>query len=83
MGLETARTFQPEVALIDLGMPGMNGFEVAERMRAAHQDLLLIAVSGYSGEENRRRAKAAKFDEYVIKPLDSRALRALLSSRTR
>jgi len=83
MGLETARTFQPEVALIDLGMPGMNGFEVGERMRAAHQDLLLIAVSGYSGEENRRRAKAAKFDEYVIKPLDSRALRALLSRRTR
>ena len=83
MGLETARTFRPDVALIDLGMPGMNGFEVAERMRAALPDLLLIAVSGYSGEENRRRAKAAKFDEYVIKPLDSRALRELLSRRTR
>ncbi len=81
-GLETARTFQPDVALIDLGMPGMNGFEVAERMRAAHQDVLLIAVSGYSGEENRRRAKAAKFDEYIVKPLDVRALRALLSRRT-
>ncbi|HKC38361.1 MAG TPA: hybrid sensor histidine kinase/response regulator, partial [Gemmatimonadales bacterium] len=81
-GLETARTFQPDIALIDLGMPGMNGFEVAERMRAAHQDVLLIAVSGYSGEENRRRAKAAKFDEYVVKPFDVRALRALLSRRT-
>ncbi len=81
-GLETARTFQPDVALIDLGMPGMNGFEVAERMRAAHQDVLLIAVSGYSGEENRRRAKAAKFDEYIVKPLEVRALRALLSRRT-
>ena len=81
-GLETARKFQPDVALIDLGMPGMNGFEVAERMRAAHQDVLLIAVSGYSGEENRRRAKAAKFDEYIVKPLDVRALRALLSRRT-
>ena len=83
IGLETARTFRPDVALVDLGMPGMNGFEVAERLRASHQDLLIIAVSGYSGEENRRRAKAAKFDEYVVKPLDARGLRALLNRRTR
>ena len=83
VGIETARTFQPQVALIDLGMPGMNGFEVAERLRAAHKDLLLIAVSGYSGEESRRRARDARFDEYVIKPFDPQALQELLSRRTR
>ena len=79
VGLETARTFQPQVALIDLGMPGMNGFEVAERLREAQKDLLLVAVSGYSGEESRRRAKAAQFDEYVIKPFGPRELEELLS----
>jgi CheY-like chemotaxis protein/two-component sensor histidine kinase len=83
VGVETARSFAPDVALIDLGMPGMNGFEVAERLRVQHKDLLLIAVSGYSGEENRRRAKDAQFDEYFIKPFDAQALEALLARRAR
>ena len=77
------RSFNPQVALVDLGMPGMNGFEVAERLRAADKDLVLIAVSGYSGEESRRRAKAAHFDAYVIKPFDPQKLDELLSHRTR
>ena len=64
-------------------MPGMNGFEVGERLRAADKDLLLVAVSGYSGEESRRRAKAAHFDHYVIKPFDPQILDELLSRRTR
>ncbi|HWC73148.1 MAG TPA: chemotaxis protein CheB [Gemmatimonadales bacterium] len=83
-GLERARETQPEVALIDLGMPGMNGFEVAERLRAAgHRDMLLIALSGYSGEESRRRARDAGFDEYIIKPLDPQTLSDVLSRRPR
>jgi two-component system CheB/CheR fusion protein len=83
VGVEAARTFQPQLALIDLGMPGMNGFEVAERLRAAHQDLLLVAVSGYSGEESRRRAMDAHFDEYVIKPFEPQILEELLNRRAR
>jgi len=83
VGIETARRFQPQIALIDLGMPGMNGFEVAERLRAANKDMLLIAVSGYSGEESRRRAREAQFDEFVVKPFDPEALEALLSRRAR
>ena len=71
------------MALVDLGMPGMNGFDVAERLRASHPDLLLVAVSGYSGEDTRRRAKEAGFDEYVIKPFDPQALDHLLNSRVR
>jgi two-component system CheB/CheR fusion protein len=61
----------------------MNGFEVAERLRAADKDVVLIAVSGYSGEETRRRVKEAQFDEFVIKPFDPQALEELLTRRTR
>jgi len=77
------RSVNPQVALIDLGMPGMNGFEVAERLRAADKNLVLIAVSGYSGEDSRRRAQAAHFDGYVVKPFDPQKLDELLSHRTR
>ena len=84
VGLERAKTFNPRVILIDLGMPGMYGFEVAEHLRAAgHHDTLLIAVSGYSGEESRRRARDAQFDEYIIKPFDTQAFEELLSRRGR
>ncbi len=83
-GLEAAARFKPDVALIDLGMPGMNGFELAQRLRAAgYGDLVLIAVSGYSGEESHRRAREAQFDDYLIKPLDLEALEVLLSRHTR
>ena len=79
-GLEIANRLRPEVALVDLGMPGMNGFVVAERLRAAgHTETLLVAVSGYSGEEPRKRARDAGFDEYVIKPFDAQAFEELLS----
>ena len=82
-GLDAARSFRPQVALVDLGMPGMNGFEVAERLRAALDDVVLVAVSGYSGDDSRRRARAAGFDEYVIKPFDPRAFEELLSRHAR
>ena len=61
----------------------MNGFEVAARLRAAHPGLLLVAVSGYSGEESRRRARDAQFDEFVVKPFGPEVLEALLSRRAR
>jgi PAS domain S-box-containing protein len=81
-GIELARSLQPDIVLIDLGMPGMNGFEVAERIRAAgHNDMLLVAVTGYSGEESRKRARDAQFDEYVIKPFSPQSLDELLSRR--
>jgi PAS domain S-box-containing protein len=83
VALEAARNVKPQVALVDLGMPGMNGFEVGERLRADHKDILLVAVSGYSGEESRRRAKAAQFDEYVIKPFDPESFEELLGRRGR
>ena len=81
VSLDLARTLQPDVALIDLGMPGMNGFEVAQRLRDANPRLFLVAVSGYSGAEHRRRAREAQFDEFVVKPFGSQALDELLSRR--
>jgi two-component system CheB/CheR fusion protein len=83
-GLEAAHTFRPDVALLDLGMPGMNGFEVAQRLKAlGRPDLLLMAISGYSAEETRRRAREAQFDEYFVKPLDTQALAEALSRHKR
>lgn len=58
----------------------MNGFVVAERLPAAgHTEMLLVAVSGYSVEEPRKRALDAGFDEYIIKPFDAQAFEELLS----
>jgi len=83
MGLELARRFKPEVALVDLAMPGMNGFELAERLRSLDTHLQLIAVSGYSGEEARQRARNAHFDGFVVKPFDPQSLDDLLSRPVR
>ena len=74
-----------DLALIDIGLPGMNGFEVARRVRAAEanrsaaQHTVLVALTGYGQPEDRRRALEAGFDEHRVKPLDARELRALLS----
>jgi len=72
-------SFHPSVMLLDIGMPGMDGYEVARRVRAdpALSDVLLIAVSGWGQEEDRRRSQSAGFDHHLIKPADVSALEAL------
>jgi CheY-like chemotaxis protein len=69
--LETAVSFLPEVVLLDLGMPRMDGHEVAARLRQqpAMKDTLLIAVSGYSREDKQRQCLEAGFDAYLAKPV--------------
>jgi CheY-like chemotaxis protein len=64
--------FKPGVALLDLGLPVMDGFELGERLRAAPdlQGIVLIAVTGYAQELDRRRSAAAGFDAHVAKPMD-------------
>jgi signal transduction histidine kinase/CheY-like chemotaxis protein len=78
-GLEQALALRPDVALIDLGLPGLDGYEVARRIRAAgRKDVVLIAVTGYGQREDRLRASAAGFDAHFTKPVDLTALDALL-----
>jgi len=80
--LDAARAFQPQVILCDIGLPGMDGYEVAQQLRAQPQfkQARLIALSGYGQHEDRRRAKEAGFDYHLTKPVDPHALAALLDS---
>jgi two-component system CheB/CheR fusion protein len=77
--------FRPEVALIDLGLPGMDGYEVARQLRSRPQTkaIRLVAVTGYGQADDRRRALAAGFDQHVTKPVDASMLDDLLGRPTR
>ncbi len=79
-----AAEFLPEVVLLDIGLPGMDGFEVARRLRAmpARAGAFLVAMSGYGSNEDRVEARAAGFDEYLVKPVDLAVLRTWLRSRS-
>ena len=72
---------KPDVVLLDLGLPGMDGFEVARRLRGrpGGRDLFIAAVTAYRGEEHQRQAREAGFDRYLMKPVDIDTLRQLLS----
>lgn len=78
-----ALEFQPDVAMLDIGLPGMNGYEVARRMKteAALEGTMLIAVTGYGMEEDRRHAAQAGFHKHITKPIDLKALRQFLQQR--
>jgi CheY-like chemotaxis protein len=78
--LATARTFRPEVVLLDIGMPRMDGFQVAQRLRELPglRNMVIVAISGYADEANRNRARLIGFDHYLGKPVDLDDLRALL-----
>jgi two-component system CheB/CheR fusion protein len=68
--LRQAEMFRPDVVLLDIGLPGMDGYEVAARMRAdaATRDSLLVALTGYGQDSDRQRALQAGFDEHLVKP---------------
>jgi CheY-like chemotaxis protein len=77
--LEMARTKDPDIALVDIGLPGIDGYEVARRVRARDRRRpVLIALTGYGQPEDRRRALEAGFDDVLVKPVDPAALTALL-----
>jgi two-component system, sensor histidine kinase len=75
-------TFSPAVVFLDLGMPGMDGYETARRMRArpAARDTLLIAVTGWGQERDRSQTTAAGFSQHLVKPAELDALQAILAS---
>jgi two-component system CheB/CheR fusion protein len=79
--LVALETFPADLVLLDLGMPGMDGFEVARRIRSdpAHRDLKLVAVTGWGQEEDRLRSREAGFDDHLVKPTGVEALRAVMA----
>jgi PAS domain S-box-containing protein len=82
--IERAQSFRPDVTLLDIGLPEMNGYEVAKVLRAlpALVGMRLIALTGYGQAMDRERAQVAGFDEHLMKPVDSQALQQALSSRS-
>jgi two-component system CheB/CheR fusion protein len=80
--LEVVRGFPLDVVLLDIGLPELDGYEVARRLRQDPQtrDLLLIAVTGYGQPEDIERARQAGFDHHLVKPADPAAVLALLAS---
>ena len=73
---------QPDVALIDIGLPGIDGHEVARRLRAAPEgrDLVLVALTGYGRPDDARRALEAGFDAHLVKPVDVDELSRVLAA---
>ncbi len=76
-----AEVFQPDVVLLDIGLPKLDGYEVARRIRAQRGDeVVLVALTGWGQQEDRQRAKDAGFDHHVTKPIEFEALKTLLRS---
>jgi CheY-like chemotaxis protein len=71
----------PDVVLLDIGLPGMSGYDVARelRRRPKFQDLMLVAMTGYGQESDRQRSHAAGFDHHLVKPVSIDTLQELLS----
>jgi len=79
--VEAARVHRPEFVLLDLGLPGMDGYQVATRLRQEQgsQDAVIIAVTGYGQEDDRCRSREAGFDHHLVKPIDHNVLVTLIS----
>ncbi|WP_370530009.1 hybrid sensor histidine kinase/response regulator [Ramlibacter pinisoli] len=80
--LRIAEDFRPDVVLLDIGLPGMNGFEVAHKLRnqPASRDALLIALTGYGEAESRTRSAEAGFDFHMVKPADVNLLLSMIAN---
>ena len=78
--VENALLHQPAFVFLDIGLPGMNGYEVATRLRQdpALKEAMLVAVSGYGEEGDRRRSREAGFDQHLVKPVDPLVLLTLM-----
>ena len=82
---EAAETFRPDVVLLDIGLPRLNGYETCGRMRGQRSgaDVVIIALTGWGQEEDRRKSKEAGFDHHMIKPVDYDALKEWLARHQR
>jgi CheY-like chemotaxis protein len=80
--LALAESFGPESVLVDIGLPGMDGYELARRFREQprYRDLVLVALTGYGREEDRSAARAAGFDDHLVKPAEIETLEGVLAN---
>jgi len=83
-GLQALRlmhSFRPQAVFLDIGMPGMSGYDVAQAIRrdGAFDDVLLVALTGWGGEPDRARSASAGFDEHLTKPATIDAIEAVLA----
>jgi len=81
-GLELATEHRPEIVFLDIGLPGMNGFEVAQRLRKIPEGVraTIVAITGYGQPDDRKRSQEAGFDQHLVKPLDPVVVQRILSS---
>jgi CheY-like chemotaxis protein len=74
-------SFDPDVVVLDIGLPVLTGYEVARQMRAtATRPVMLVALTGWGQDEDRRRTAEAGFDHHLVKPVEFESLRSLLAS---
>jgi CheY-like chemotaxis protein len=80
--LERAQAFRPQVVLLDIGLPDLDGYEVARRLRALPEthDAVLVALTGYGQTEDRERSRSAGFNHHLLKPVNFEKLSDLLAS---
>jgi CheY-like chemotaxis protein len=79
-GVELAEAFRPDLIVLDLGLPKLNGFEACRRIRGRlwARDTLIVAATGWGQDEVRRRSQEAGFDHHLVKPVDAAELNRLL-----
>jgi two-component system, sensor histidine kinase len=80
--LDAVARVKPDLALIDIGLPGMDGYELARRLRAEHPDIPLVAVTGYSQAEDRERSMRAGFARHLVKPVPPEQIDRVLADLT-
>jgi CheY-like chemotaxis protein len=81
-GLELLKATRPDVAVIDVGLPGLNGYEIARRFRNEPDSdtVMLVALTGYGTPEARERSRASGFDHHLIKPVNAEALQTIIQA---
>ena len=81
-GIELAESTDPDIVFVDVGLPGLDGYEVARRLRGRtpRKEMFLVALTGYGQPEDRRKALDAGFDTHIVKPIDPNHLSAIIAS---
>lgn len=81
--VEQADAFRPEVIVLDIGLPKLNGYDACRHIReqAWAKDTLIVAATGWGQDEDRRRSKEAGFDHHLVKPVDAAELNRMLAER--